>query len=510
MANNVGNYKRIAKNTMMLYIRMIFVTLVSLYTFRVLLAALGQEDYGLYNVVGGIVTMLSFLTHTLTSASQRFYSYYLGQRNFEQMSKIYSSTMLLYGAVIVIIVILAETLGLWFLNNHMTIPRDRIIAVNVVYQFSVLSFCWKVFTTAHQALIIAYERLSIYAYVSIVEVILQLAIVSFLTIYSNDRLILYAVLIFISQFLTNGFYIIYSKRVCKDVRYIRPRDLNLVKEITSYSGWTLFGMLSVVVRSSGINIVLNVFFGPIVNAARGIAFTVNSLVTTLTSNFYTAVRPQIVKNYSKQEMDACFKLIFRSTKFSYSLALIVVLPLYIFAPQVLLFWLGDFPENTILFMRLTLVNALIDSIANPLITFNQATGDIKKFQICVSLLLILNLPISIFAFWLGAKPFVAFVISIVLSTIANVIRIVIDQTEHGFPAVLYVKKVVVRLLLITLASALILPLINILNVNPTTIIQLFINALLICVWVAVCSFYLGFDKSERKFVLNIIINKIHR
>lgn len=510
MANNVGNYKRIAKNTLMLYIRMLLVTLVSLYTVRVLLAALGQEDYGLYNVVGGIVVMLSFLTHTLTSASQRFYAYNLGKNDFEQLNKVYSATLLLYAASVFLIVALAETVGLWFLNYHMTIPQNRIVAANVVYQFSILSFCWKVFTTAHQALIIAYERMSIYAYVSVVEVLLQLMAVFALTTYNSDRLILYAILVFVTHFLTNGFYIIYSKSKYSEVKFTRPRDLNIIKEITSYSGWTIMGMLSVAVRSSGINIVLNVFFNPIVNAARGIAFTVNSLATTLVGNFYTAVRPQIVKSYSMKDMDACFMLIFRSTKFSYSLALLVILPLCIFAPHILSLWLGEFPGDTVLFMRLTLVNALIDSIANPLSTFNQATGDIKKFQLYVSILLILNIPITVIAFWLGADASVAFIVSIVISILANVVRIAIDGSEHGFPVMLYIKKVVSRLLLITSTSTLVIPVLNMLRITNASVVPLFFYIVLTCLWVVLCSFYFGFDKNERNFALKTIKNKIRR
>lgn len=508
MANNVGNYKRIAKNTLMLYIRMLLVTLVSLYTVRVLLATLGQEDYGLYNVVGGIVVMLSFLTHTLTSASQRFYSYNIAQKNHEQLNRVYSSTLLLYAAVVCLIVVLAETVGLWFLNNHMTIPQDRIIAANVVYQFSILSFCWKVFTTAHQALIIAYERMSVYAYVSIAEVMLQLLVVFALTEYNNDKLILYAILVFATHFLTNGFYILYSKLKFNNVKFLRPKDLKIIKEISSYSGWTLLGMLSIVVRSSGINIVLNVFFNPIVNAARGIAFTAYSFVSTLTGNFYTAVRPQIVKNYSKHDLDACHKLIFRSTLFSYSLALLIVLPLIVFAPEVLNLWLGEYPPNTVVFMRLSLITALIDSIANPLNTYNQATGKIRKYQIITSVLLILNLPLCIVAFYCGTPAIAAFIISIIISFLANIVRLIINNIEHGFPSMLYVRKVVSRIILVTLTSTLLVPLIFLIKPHNNSIIYLCVDVFVLCLWVGICSLCLGFEKNDRKLVVKTVLNKI--
>lgn len=510
MENSVGNYKRIAKNTLMLYIRMIFVMFTALFTMRVILAALGQQDYGLYNVIGGIIVMFSFLTHTLSSASQRFYSYNIGKNDNDSLCQIYSNTIILYAIVVVGILILAETVGLWFLNTKMTIPAERMLAANIIYQFTIFSFCWKVYTAAHQALIIAYEQMSVYAYVSVAEVVLQLMAAYLLTIYGHDRLVMYGFLMFITHFLTNGFYILYSRRKFKNIRFSLKWNWPVMKEILAYSGWTIFGMLALVVRSSGINIVLNVFFNPIINTARGIAFTINSVVSSVVSNFYTAVRPQIVKNYSKQDLEACYKLVFRSTRFSYCLALLLVLPLFMFATSILDFWLSDYPHQTVAFVRLTLITALIDSMASPMISFNQATGKIKVFQLIISILLILNLPLAIIAFELGAGPTAAFVISLIISIIAYIARLLIISREHSFPALRYMKEAIIPLAFVTLASIIMIPAIHSYTDAPQSLFQLFFLVAVTCVWVSICSFFLGFNKVEREFALKTIKKKIQR
>lgn len=504
MANTSGNYKRIAKNTLMLYVRMLFVMFTSLFTVRIILAALGQQDYGLYNVIGGIVVMFSFLTHTLSAASQRFYSFNIGRNEDEKLCRIYSNTVILFCFVVLGIVVLAETIGLWFLNSQMTIPTDRILAANIIYQFTILSFCWKVFTSAHQALIIAYEQMSVYAYVSVAEVVFQLLSAYLLTIYANDRLILYGILMFFTHFLTNGYYIYYSKRNIKNIHFAFRLDKDIMKEITSYCGWTIIGMLALVVRSSGINIVLNVFFNPIVNAARGIAFTVNSSVISVVGNFYTAVRPQIVKSFSSNDIESCYKLIIRSTKFSYSLALLLVLPLFIFAPSILNIWLLEYPEQTVIFVRLTLINALVDSMSSPMTSFNQATGNIRTFQMTVSILLIMSLPVTILAFKMGAPAEAAFVIALSITLLANILRLFVISKEHGFPAALYLKKAILPLIPVTIMSTITIPIVFWGAIRPQSILQLVMCIIAVCLWISLCSYFLGFDKQERNYLVKTI------
>lgn len=510
MAENSGNYKRIAKNTIMLYFRMLLIMFVSLYTVRALLATLGQEDYGLYNVIGGIVVMFSFLTHVLSSASQRFFAYEIGKADYTKLSKTYSVMLMLYAIVVAIVILLAETIGLWFFHNKMTIPVDRMYAAEFVYQFSILSFCWKVVTAPHQAIIIANEKMGVYAYVGIAEVLLQLILVLLLGKLPGDSLIAYSVLMFVIVFIINCIYIVYSRIKYRQIRFMANWDNELAKNVVSYSGWTLFGAIASICRSQGLNIILNVYFTPIVNAARGIAHNVNSSVSSFAGNFYTAVKPQIVKYYAQRNYDACFKLVFRSTKFSYFLLLLFIVPIFCYTPEILTLWLNNYPDYAIVFTRLIIITALIDALGNPIITFNQATGDIKLFQIVVSLIYMANIPLSIAAFEMGAGPKTAFVISICISILAMSARLIISNYKHHFPLVRYVKEVLLPLLLVTVLSITVAFVWLFIDINPSKLYGLTINVGILMASIGLLSFMLGFNKQERQFALSFIIKKIHK
>lgn len=510
MAESSGNYKRIAKNTIMLYFRMLLIMLVSLYTVRALLATLGQEDYGLYNVIGGIVVMFSFLTHVLSSASQRFFAYEIGKADYTKLSKTYSVMLILYAIVVAIVILLAETIGLWFFHNKMTIPVERMYAAEFVYQFSILSFCWKVITAPHQAIIIANEKMGVYAYVGIAEVLLQLILVLLLVKLPGDSLIAYSVLMFVIVFIINSIYIIYSRIKYKQIRFVAKWDKELATNVVSYSGWTLFGAIASICRSQGLNIILNVYFTPFVNAARGVAHNVNSSVSSFAGNFYTAVRPQIVKYYAQRDFDACFKLVFRSTKFSYYLLMLFIVPIFCYTPEILTLWLKDYPEYAVIFTRLIMITALIDALGNPIITFNQATGDIKLFQIVISLIFMANVPLSIVAFEMGAGPKTAFIISICISIVAMMARLVISSFKHHFPLGKYVKEVLMPLAIVTLLSIIVAVLWTYININPSKIYGLIINVSILMISIGLLSVFLGFNKTERQFALSFITSKIHK
>lgn len=499
-----SNYNRIAVNTVMLYFRMLLIMLVSLYIVRILLAALGQEDYGLYNVIGGIVVMFSFLTHVLSSASQRFFAYDIGQGNYNQLSKTYSTIILLFVLVIAVIILLAETIGLWFLHNKMTIPQERMTAANWVYQFSILSFCWKVFTSPYQAIIIAHERMNIYAYVGIAEVLLQLILVLILQNVEQDRLMVYSLLMFLIVFIINSLYIAYAKLRYKQIRFVTNWDKSLFGKVVSYSGWTLFGAFASLARSQGINIILNVYFTPVVNAARGIAHNVNSSVSSFSGNFYTAVKPQIVKYYAQGDLESCYKLVFRSSKMSFILIYTLVLPAMFYTPEILTLWLKEYPDNTVVFTRLILVVALVSSLANPLITFNQATGNIKVFQIIISLIFLSNLPLSIVAFEFGARPVYAFVISICVSIVAFIARIIIIRYQHHFPAFNYIKEVVLRILVSIIVTLSIMWVWHHQCDNSSSIILLIINIILSLIFTMIFTFYICLDASEKSSIFRTI------
>lgn len=508
MGNKSENYNRIAKNTAMLYLRMLLVMGVSLYTVKAMLGALGEEDYGINNVVGGIIVMLSFLTQVLSSASHRFFSFSIGQQDFSKVSRIFSVMLILYGIMCLFILFLSETAGLWFLNYKMTIPEDRMFAANIVFQFSILSFCWKIFTAPHCALILAHEKMNIYAYVGMAEVVLRLVVVILVQYYDEDKLIFYAIVHFLAIFSVNAIYIFYSRFQFRNIRFKFDWDREITSNVVSYSGWTLFGMLAVVARSQGINMVLNVFFGPIVNAARGIAYNVNGSVISVTSNFYTAVKPQIVKYYAAGDLDSCFKLIARSTKFSYYLVLLLVVPIIVYTPEILHLWLGKYPDYTVTFTRLILITAVIDSMANPITTFNQATGKIKWFQIVVGVLLILNVPLTVLVFVLGSEPYAAFFVSICVSILAMAARLVISAREHDFPLIRYLRSVTSNLMVVTILGSLCAYLYQFIEFDTRNISGLFMNIFVIIIMVLFLSLFVGFDKPERNYAVNMVKSRI--
>jgi O-antigen/teichoic acid export membrane protein len=472
--------------------------IVSLFTVRIVLQALGQVDYGLYNVVGGIVVMFSFLSHVLSSASQRFFSFELGRGDTIRLSRIYSIILMLYAAVIAAIVFLAETVGLWFLHAHMTIPPERMIAVEWVYQLSIAGFCVQILTTPHKALIIAKERMNIYAYVGIIEVVLQLLLAYTLLAYGGDRLLLYAVLMFAVHAISNGIYIVYARWKYRGIRFAPVWDGAMVRSIIDYSGWTLFGALASIARSQGLNIILNVYFGAVVNAARGIAHQVNTATSTFAGNFYTAVKPQIVKLYAQGKYEECYRLVFDSTKLAFVLVYVLALPLICYTPDILRLWLKEYPDYAVVFTRLILVVALANALANPLITFNQATGNIKAFQIVISTIYISNIPLSIIAFECGAKPVYAFIISIGVSFLALSARIIILRWQHHFPAFQYIKKVLIPILTLVVVT---LPVVWVMHSylgDPTSIVTLLLDIVLLVVITLIFAYSACMDKSEKQ------------
>ena len=321
--------RRIAKNTAMLYVRMIFIMFVSLYTSRVVLSTLGVSDYGVYNVVGGVVYMFSFLNAAMTNGTQRFLSYELGRGDICQLRKMFSITLSIHIFIGLVIVILAETIGLWFLNTQLNIPAERMMAANWVYQFSILSFLISVIQVPYNSLIIAHERMNVYAYVSIIEVILRLLVVFILTQIDYDKLTLYGFLYFSVTLIAAVIYAVYCKIKFSECTSHFVYDHLLFKRLLSFAGWNLYGNVTCVVAAQGVNLILNIFFGPVINAARGIAYQISSSIYGFANNFQMAVNPQIIKSYAAGENEYMMNLIFRSAKFSFYLLFIIALPIFI-------------------------------------------------------------------------------------------------------------------------------------------------------------------------------------
>jgi len=425
---------------------------VSLYTSRVILNTLGVEDFGIYNVVGSIVMMFSFFNSAMSSATQRFMSYELGKNDAKQLKKVFSMSVNIHGVIAATILILAETIGLWFLNVKLNIPIERMDAANWVYQFSILSFFFTVVGVPYNAMIIAHERMKVYAYVSIVEVILKLIVVFVLVWFGYDKLKMYASLIFIVSVFVWFLYKSYCKSNFPESTYQFFWDKPLFKIMMNYASWSLFGNVAAVAMGQGVNILLNIFFGPVVNSARGIAYQVNSAVGGFVNNFQMAMNPQIIKSYAANDWQYMHLLIFQGSKYSFFLLFFISMPILMEAEAVVKWWLKIVPENTVIFCRLVLINALIDCISGPLMTAAQATGKIKKYQAVIGGLLLLVLPISYVLLKEGFSPHATFYVGISVSMLALFLRLLILKPMLNLSVMKFTRIVLIRILLVTVSS----------------------------------------------------------
>lgn len=448
----ISNTNRIAKNTLLLYFRMMLIMIISLYTVRLVLNALGVVDYGIFNVVAGVIVMFSFLSNTLASTSQRYFAFEIGRNNKLQLKWTFNITVIIYIIISVVILILAETIGLWFLNNMMVIPSYRMEAANWIYQFSIFSFIITTLTIPFNALIIARENMKVYAYVGVIESLLKLLIVYLLVFMTYDKLILYAVLMFLNTCLISSIYCIYCWKKYEESQLKLYWNKNLFKTLLNFSGWNLFGGIAGVLHNQGVNILLNIFFGPIVNAARGIAFQVSTAVNQFVLNFTTAVNPQITKYYASGKKNEMMALVFGSSKFSYFLLLILSIPVLLETNYLITLWLKIVPDYVILFCQLVIINALIDSLSFSLQTTAQATGDIRFYQIVVGGILLLNLPISFVFLKFGYPPKTTIYISIFISIISLFLRLFILKSLVSLSIKEYFNKVLLVVTGVTFLS----------------------------------------------------------
>lgn len=507
-SNSSANNKRIAKNTLLLYFRMMLTMLVSLFTVRIVLNTLGVEDYGIYNVVGGVVTMFSFLSGTLASASQRFFAFELGRKNYDQLKKTFSMTMTIYIIIGLVILLLAETVGLWFLNTKMTIPIDRMTAANWVYQFSVLSFMMTMFTVPYYASIIAHERMKVYAYVSIIEVSLKLLIVYLLVLFSYDKLKLYAILIFAVTSIVTLIYRTYCKRKFEECRYSFCWDKKLFGELISYSGWNLLGASASIFKNQGINILLNIFFNPVINAARGIAFQINGAINQFLVNFFTAVNPQIIKYYAAGDRKQMTNLVFQSSKLAYFLLFILTMPVLLETNFILTIWLKIVPEYVVLFTRLVVLNTLIDAISSPLVTSALATGKIKQYQIVVGGTMLLNLPVSYAFLEFGFPPQTTMYVAIGIAIVNLFLRLLMLRKMIALSVLNFINKVLIRLALVSIVAYLI-PYYLLFQLDDS--FMRFILIGFIGLISSLASIYLfGITKAERQLLIQLIQSKLKR
>lgn len=498
--------KRIAKNTLMLYFRQILILLTSLYTVRIVLQVLGAEDYGIYNVVAGTVTMFSFLSNSMATASQRFFSFELGQGNVDNLQKTFSLMMIIYVLLAIVVFIFAQTVGLWFLKNKLTIATERMNAALWIYQFTIYSFILSILTAPYMAALIAHENMKIYAYASVIEATLKFLVALSLKVFPYDKLMIYGFLLLLVTLINTTIYRVYCVTRYSECRFIFTWDKEKVKEIISYSCWNLFGSSVSIVKNQILNILLNLFFNPVVNAARSIAAQVNNAVNSFAGNFTTAMRPQIIKQYAAGKYDKAIQLVFNGCKYTFFLMFIFSLPLVLEMNCILKLWLSNPPEMAVVFTRLALIDAVIASVSYQIMTLAQATGKIKLYQSVVGGILLLNLPFSYVTLKIGAPAYSVMVIAIIVSVVATIARLFILRHLVSFSIKRFFKSCVIPIFSVALfASAVPCFLHYVLCEN---FFRFFIVLLSSIVMTLFCIVTLGFSHNERVVILRNIKNKI--
>lgn len=505
MTTQQENAKRIAKNTLMLYVRMLFGMLISLYTSRVVLQALGVEDYGIYSVVGGVVAMFSMISSSLSSSISRFLTFELGKGNTEGLKRVFSTSLSIQLVLASIIVVFSETIGLWFLNTHMTIPANRLYAANWVFHTSVLTFVINLLSVPFSASIVSHERMSAFAYIGILDVVLRLLIVLFIA-YSGlgfDRLIIYALLLVGVVCIMQAIYWSYCTRHFQECRLKLSFDVGYWKEMSSFAGWNFIGCTAGLLKDQGVNILLNLFLGPIINAARGIANTVNNVLSSFAGNFMTALNPQITKSYAAGDYSYMFSLVERGSRFSYYILLLFALPMLFEADFVLTLWLKHYPAHTVNFVRLILLVTMCDILSNTLINLQNATGKIRNYQLAVGGMLLMNFPLSYICLKIGFQPESTLIVALIVAVACLFLRLLFLRKMVGLSMKRYLHKVCGNVICVTLA-AVILPTLLYLQMADGIV-----RFLLMCVLTTLCSviaiYFIGCNRNERDFIKSRIV-----
>ena len=509
MPDNSSNNKRIAKNTLLLYIRTLLIMLVTLYTSRVVLNTLGVTDYGVYNVVGGVVAMFGFINSSMASATQRFITFALGKGDKDNLQKVFSTALQIHVLIAALIVVLGETVGLWFMYTQMQIPADRMDAAFWVLQCSIVSAVVMIISVPYNADIIAHEKMSAFAYISILEAVLRLAIVYLLLAFSYDKLILYAFLTLAVQLLIRFCYSSYCNKHFPESKYRHVWDKSLFKEMTGFAGWGMFSSLSGILSGQGLNMLLNVFFGPVVNAARAVAVQVQNAILQFIGNFQMAINPQITKTYANGEMEDMHKLMFRSARFTFYLLFVVSLPVLFETNFILTVWLKTVPENTVIFLRIMICVSLLYPLSNPLIIANQATGQVRNFQFVSGLILLFILPVSYICLSFGLPVYSVFVVHFIMEFTTLFYRLRLLRSSINIRFIDYFKNVFFRVVLVV-AISIIIP-IAIYNYMGNTIIRFFLICIICILSVGLSAYTVGLSHNERLFIKSkaiYIFNKI--
>lgn len=492
---DAANSKRIAKNTMYLYVRMVLTMIVSLFTVRIVLKVLGVEDYGVYTSIAGVISSLSFISSVLANASQRFFSYEIGKNNNKSLNEIFGTVFLTYCAVSLFIIAIAETIGLWFVFNKMNFPSSAVSSVQWIYQFALASFVITLLANPFQALIISFEKMNIYAYMSIIEVILKLTIAYLLYYCSFEKLKVYACLLFVASFLVHIIYIFIGGKILFKNKVVFLWSKTRFKEIFSYTSWTLFGTIAGVCNSQGLNILLNLFFGTIANAAYAIASQVSGAVNSLASNFFVAVRPPLIKSYAQNDIRTTNQLFYFSTKVLYVLLFIIIVPLIFKTEEILKLWLGEVSSYMVSFVRCILIYSVVMRLSDPITVILQAANKVKVYHGIVDTFTMLSLPISYICLRNGCRAEYVFFISISIFVIAHLIRLWILKKNFEISIKDYAVKVIIPLLISIILAVVLCYVISLLI--PQTMIGTIISIGLSCGMAIIISLFVVFQTNER-------------
>ncbi len=508
MQDYSSNNTRLAKNTVVLYFRMAFIILINLYMSRVILDTLGVENYGIYNVVGGFVTMFSILSAALSNAISRFITFELGRGDINSQNKVFSTSVTVLIILSFIIAILLEIIGLWFLNNKMQIPTERLTAAHWTLQCSIFTFVLNLISVPYNGCIIAHEHMTAFAYISILDVLLKLGSVFFLYLALGDNLVIYSLLIAFSALIVRFVYGVYCNRHFIECKFMFLWDKPLIKKMISMASWNMLGAGGGILNNQGTNVAMNVFFGVTVNAARGIASQVNSAIQQFAASFITALNPQITKSYAKGDIQGMQYLIHRGIKFSYFLMLIISIPIIIETPFILDLWLPVVPDYTILFVRLTIVIALVTASGNIFFTAIMATGDIKKYQIVIGCLSLTIFAITLLLFYMGFPPYYAYIVHLTIDIIVLVARMVLVNQKININIKGLSVNVFPTMIIVTLCSSAIPVLLYVLlnDSNSFCSVSIVIFSSLVCTAISV--YYLGLNLAEKSFLKSIILSKI--
>lgn len=508
MSESAVNNKRIAKNTIFLYFRTFIIMLISLYTSRAVLDALGETDFGIYNLVGGIVVLFAFMNSAMSAATQRYLNYELGRGDEDAVAKVFSMSINVHIGISALVLLLGETIGLWFVMTQLNIPEDRFTAAMWVYHLSLIGCCINILRIPYNACIIAYERMSFYAYVSIIEAILKLAIVFLLLVITTcDRLFLYSLLMLIVIAVVNVIYLIFCNKQFTTSHYAFFWNRDLFVQLMSFSGWSMFGSIATTTAGQGISILLNIFYGVTLNAAMGLAHQVHAAVTSFISSFQTAFSPQIVKSYAINNKEEFTSLVCRSSRLSYCLVFLFAIPLIFSIDTVLRVWLTIVPEYTSAFVNIFIIYCMIESLSGPLYVSVQATGDIKKYQIIMSLLILSNIPIMLILLYIGVSPIWVVAVRAIINLITHFARIIYLNYAIEFPSLLYLKNVMLRVLIMTIVG---LPLAFFLKPYTNSVLGTIIVFLTLIVQNLILVIFIGVESQERRTVFSMLKKRIRK